>query len=300
MKTTIHKFNLNVDVPLVLMDSGQVFHWRAAGDCAAEDCAAADCRTAGGFVAVVEGRAALVYGIEGGLAVVEDHNASIDQEEGRAFWARYFDVARDYGAVCESYGRVAQVARAMEALPGLRVLNQPPWEALIAFILSANNNVGRIRRLVHALCREIGMRYEVAGAAVYGFPEPAALAAAGEDFLRALGVGYRAPYLVRSARMVAEGFALDGLGALPYETAHQRLMELPGVGPKVADCVLLFGCGHAEALPVDVWMERVLQGQFGLVGTRAQLKRQGMALLGDMAGLAQQFLFHAARTGSGN
>jgi len=298
LKTAVYRLDMSVNLRLVLMDSGQLFHWRVADDLAAGD----ESPRPDSYIAVVENRAVMVRAVDGGLEITEyisevESGDKPDTAKGRAFWSRYFDATRDYGALRDSCARFPRVREAMEALPGLRVLNQPPWEALIAFILSANNNVARIRRLVNDLGRELGKRYEAAGQAVYSFPEPLAIVGAGEARLRALGVGYRAPYLTDTARLVAEGFPLEELAAMPYDRAHARLLQLPGVGPKVADCVLLFGCGHASATPVDVWMERVLRGWFSLSGSKAQIKRQAMALLGDQAGVVQQYLFHAARTG---
>ena len=128
--------------------------------------------------------------------------------------------------------------------------------------------------------------------------EPA-LAALDEGELRALKVGYRAPFLIETARRVRDGFPLEALPALPYDEARAALMTLPGVGGKVADCALLFGCRHTEAFPVDVWVERLLRDWFGLTGaSRDALAREGRALLGEHAGLMQQFLFHAARVGA--
>ena len=211
---------------------------------------------------------------------------------------RYLDLDRDYGAVAAEYAHIPAARRALERFPGLRVLNQPPWEALVCFILSANNNVARIRGLVDALCRRFGRRWEEDDGVLYGFPTPQALAAATEAELRALRVGYRAPYLIAAARRVSEGFPLDALKNMPYEQALSLLIGLPGVGDKVANCVLLFGCGHASAFPVDVWVERLLEDWFGLPrASRAAMARQARALLGEHAGLMQQFLFHAARTG---
>jgi len=97
---------------------------------------------------------------------------------------------------------------------------------------------------------------------------------------------------------VAEGFPLWELSDLPYAEAHARLLELPGVGDKVADCVLLFGCAHDEAFPVDVWVERLLRGWYGFAdASRGRLADRARERFGPRAGVAQQFLFHAARTG---
>ena len=265
------------DVPLVLYDSAQAFHWVPRG---------------GGYAAAVGGRAALVKPLESedGFALTGPRAGDV------SFWREYFDLDRDYSALAAACSEYPVAMRALAALPGLRVLRQPPWEALVAFILSVNNNVARIRRLTLALCEALGDRSDDLG--VYGFPGPDALANAGEHRLRALGVGYRAPYLIGAARAVADGFPLDSLAAMPYERARERLMTLAGVGPKVADCILLFGCGHAGAFPVDVWVGRLMRGWFGLERA-ADRELPGIArgMFGENAGLIQQSLFHCARLG---
>lgn len=264
-----------LDLRLTLIDSAQCFRWTEAG---------------GRFGAVLFDRPVWLRRTAAGVEAEGD----VDP----AALRHYLDLDRDYARVAAEYAHIPAARRAMALFPGLRVLNQPPWEALVCFILSANNNVGRIRALTDALCRRFGRRWDCGEAALFGFPTPAQLAACDEDDLRALKLGYRAPYLIETARRVRDGFPLDALGGLPYEAAHAALTSLPGVGDKVADCVLLFGCGQASAFPVDVWVARLLDDWFGLRGGRAALCRQARALLGGHAGLAQQFLFHAARVGA--
>ena len=264
-----------LDLQLTLVDSAQCFHWRRLGE---------------GYAAAVNGACAYVWQDGNGL----HGEGGMDADALR----RYFDLDRDYAAIAREYAHIPMAQRAISLYPGLRVLNQPTWEALIAFILSANNNVGRIKRLVEALCRELGPELSCRGERLCGFPTPEALADCDEARLRALGVGYRAPFLIGTARRVAEGFPLDALATMDYESAHRALTSLPGVGDKVADCVLLFGCGQASAFPVDVWVERLLKSWFGVERAgRRQMAAFAREQLGAHAGLLQQFLFHAARMG---
>lgn len=267
--------NESLDLRLTLWESAQCFHFRAFAQ---------------GYAGVVEG--ALLY-----LWQDSDGLHALDGSDARAL-RRYLDLDRDYGALAAEYAHIPVARRAIELYPGLRVLNQPPWEALVAFILSANNNVSRIRLLVERLSRELGSCCEILGERFWGFPTPEALAGCDEARLRALGVGYRAPYLIQTARAVLEGFSLDALREMPYGDAHRALTGLKGVGDKVADCVLLFGCGHSCAFPVDVWVERALKNWFGVeCGSRREMMNAARVMLGRDAGLLQQFLFHAARTG---
>ena len=265
-----------LDLHLTLLDSAQCFHWVESG---------------AWYGAVVGGAPVWLTRAEEGILAEGDADP--------AALRRYLDLDRDYDAVALEFDAIPAAREAMRLFPGLRVLNQPPWEALVGFILSANNNVGRIRGLVEALCRVLGPRLETPRGALYGFPAPEALAGCPEDDLRALKVGYRAPFLVETARRVLDGFPLDCLCDMDYDEAHRLLATLPGVGDKVADCVLLFGCGHASAFPVDVWVARLLESWFGFEGmSRKRMSREARMRLGPRAGIMQQFLFHAARTGA--
>ncbi|MBQ3424055.1 MAG: hypothetical protein IJH38_02515 [Clostridia bacterium] len=265
-----------LDLALTLMDSAQCFVW---------------VKTEAGYGTVLDGQGVLLRSGERGIEAEGD----VDVQTLR----RYLDLDRDYGAVALEYDTIPQARLAMKQLPGLRVLNQPAWDALVSFILSANNNVRRIRNLVHGLCERFGAERTLLGIPLYGMPPAQVLADVPESKLREMGMGYRAPFLIQSARAVAEGFPLSGLCRMPYEEAHRMLKTLPGVGDKVADCVLLFGCGRTEAFPVDVWVERLLREWFGLSCTsRRELASRARTLLGAHAGLLQQFLFHAARTGA--
>ena len=267
--------NESIDLRLCLMDSAQCFHFAELEN---------------GFAGVVRGQIVLLWQENGGVYA----RSSMDAAELRHF----LDLDRDYGALAREFAHIPAAERAIALYPGLRVLNQDPWEALLAFILSANNNVRRIRSLVEALCGALGDTFELDGHVLHGFPSPEKLAACSEEELRALGMGYRAPYLIRTAGMVAGGFPLNELCRMEYSEAHARLTELAGVGDKVADCVLLFGCRQASAFPVDTWVEKLLADWFGIGGkNRRESAEKARALLGDHAGLIQQFLFHAARTG---
>ena len=268
--------NEPLDLKLTLMDSAQCFRWTEAD---------------GRFGAAFEGGPVWLWRTDAGV----EAEGAFDPARLR----HYLDLDRDYAVLALEYAHIPAAREAIALFPGLRVLNQPPWEALISFILSANNNVTRIRQLTDALCARYGTPWDCGGLTLYGFPTPQRLAACSEDELRALKVGYRATFILETARRVAEGFPLDALRGMPYDEAHKRLVTLPGVGDKVADCVLLFGCGHACAFPVDVWVDRLMRDWFGVsCKTRAALAREARDRLGGHAGLMQQFLFHAARTGA--
>lgn len=187
------------------------------------------------------------------------------------------------------------LARILPHTRGLVILAQDPWEVLISFIVSQNNNIPKIARSIERLARALG---EPLGAA-YAFPSPARLAAAHPRTLWACLLGYRAPYVRAAARLVAEGrLDLDALRRAPEGDAREALLRIPGVGEKVGDCVLLFGLGHTTAFPVDVWVRRAVEQLYfgGRRRTLGQIRAFARTRWGPLAGYAQQHLFAYART----
>jgi len=185
---------------------------------------------------------------------------------------------------------------ARESFPGLRILRQDPHETLIGFLCSSNKRIQQIRVMVAGLAAKLG---DPLGAGFQALPSWAALADADEAVLRSCALGYRAAFLRGTARRLlarprwAEEFAAMDTAALLAE-----LQSLPGVGPKVAACVALFGFGRLESFPVDTWVVQALSDAYGLRGWKpAQLEQFGRAHFGPAAGLAQQYLFSAARHG---
>ncbi len=257
----------------VTLFSGQTFLWK---------------RPDGGYLGCVEDNA---------VWIDEAHNLSWDGPADEAYWRRYFDTNRDYAAIAARYADDPYVSAAFTLYGGMRILNQPPWETLCAFVISANNNITRIGSIIAKLSERFGARRCIAGQTVYAFPQPEALLGAGEAELRTCGLGYRAPYLIGCARRVTDGFDLTALPEMGYASALKALMTLPGVGEKVADCILLFSGGYPNAFPVDVWVRRVMCTLYGTQEKIAAIKAEGLRLFGDDAGVVQQVLFHAARMG---
>ncbi|MCR4614948.1 MAG: DNA-3-methyladenine glycosylase 2 family protein [Clostridiales bacterium] len=207
------------------------------------------------------------------------------REQFETVWKKYFDLDRDYAALCQRFAADGAMKKAMEAYPGIRVLNQEPWEALCSFIISQNNNIPRIKGIIGRLCENFG---EELSEGLYSFPSPERLAPLTVDDLAVLRSGFRAKYILDGAKKVASGeIDLASLGNMDIESARNELIKIKGVGPKVAECTLLFGCGFSQAFPVDVWMKRVL----------AELYPQGLpeCIIGDQ-GIAQQYLFHWRRS----
>ncbi len=208
-------------------------------------------------------------------------------------WVNYFDLERDYGAIkAELTGQFGILNRAVEFGSGIRILNQDPYEMILSFIISANNNIPRIQGIINKLCTRAGEELENG---YFGFPQVEALKDKKEDFFKDLGAGYRASYLVKTVDAINNGFNLD-LKAMDTETARRHLMKLTGVGRKVADCILLFGYHRTDVFPVDVWTERVHDDLFGKSDISPEAKANRLCShFGQLSGYAQQYLYYYYR-----
>jgi N-glycosylase/DNA lyase len=190
---------------------------------------------------------------------------------------------------------------AVAACRGLRLLRQEPWECLASFILSSTKQIVQIRQIVGLICERFGEPLQAlpGHSAAYAFPTASRIARTTEAELRACRMGFRAPYLLATASRVAGGqFDLAGIGNLPLAVARTELMSLPGVGRKIADCVLLFAYGFPSAFPVDVWVMKALR-QLYFPRRRVSMQRMhrfAATHFGPWGGYAQQYLFHYMRT----
>lgn len=210
------------------------------------------------------------------------------------FWYRYFALDRDYSQLEALLLSDCATAPCLDYSRGIRILRQEPFEALVSFILSANNNFSRICGIVENICRAFGESIEFEDGKLYTFPLPQILSEATAQDLVRLGAGYRAPYIVQTAKRIAEGYDLHTLKQLPFEQVKKELLSFSGVGPKVAECIMLFSLGFDEAFPVDVWVNRVVEylypGEDGHKAAKYAAER-----FDTWAGAAQQYLFHYAR-----
>ena len=206
----------------------------------------------------------------------------------------------DLDAVLGSFPDDIPLRSAVAACRGLRLLKQEPWECLASFICSSTKQIVQIRQIIALLSERFGGAIPSAHGLAHSFPSAAQIAGATEAELRACKLGFRAPYLLETARRVASGeLDLDALTAMPLAEAREHLESLPGVGRKVADCALLFGFGFSTAFPVDVWVLKALrQLYFPKRKPRpARLRHFADTYFGPHAGYAQQYLFHAMRLG---
>ena len=249
--------------------------------------------------------------VQDGAAVgVFRHRVWMVQQEGRSLRIAGDGPPADFDALCRHLAVDAPLRRIEDGLAadrvlrrilprtsGIAIMRQDPWECLVSYVISAFNNIPKIRLTVDCLSRRFG---EPLGDGQFTFPSPERLAEARLSTLRACILGYRAPYVREVARAVATGaLELERLRGLPYEEAREALLALPGVGEKVAECVLLFALEHGEAFPVDVWIRRTVQTLY-LRGRRATprvIREWARDRFGPLAGYANQHLFLAARTG---
>jgi N-glycosylase/DNA lyase len=218
----------------------------------------------------------------------------------RKMLSHYFALDHDLDAVRSSSSKHPVAHAASLACRGLRIMRQPHWECLATFILSPMKQVSHIRQMSLALRKAYGK--SLSGTPVPAFPEPSALASANEEDLRRCGLGFRAKGLLGTARMVNSGeFDLESIEGMETEKAREELCKLPGIGRKVANCILLFSYERLEAVPVDVWIGRILssfRSPRSKTLSPAALEAYGEKVLGPYAGYLQQYLFHQARTGS--
>jgi N-glycosylase/DNA lyase len=263
------------------LSCGQAFRWRWQN---------------GGWEGVIGSRWVRLVATNAGITA----QSASDQSDW-SWLADYLQTSLDYEAVLLSFPDDEPMRDSVTACRGLRLLRQDPWECLASFILSSTKQIVQIQQIISLLCERFGTPVPVPPGqpSAHAFPTASRLAAAGEAELRACKMGFRAPNLLAAARQIAAGeIALPGLHALTVDEARDILMQLPGVGAKMANCVLLFSYGFQQAFPVDVWVAKALrQLYFPTRRPSPERLRQFIAAhFGANAGYAQQYLFHYMRT----
>ena len=275
---------LEVEQPLDLaasLESGQSHRWRREGDW---------------YFGVISGD--LVKARQAGNAI-EFRSRPSPEAKVAPLLQSYLRLDDDIEAIYAEISRDPRVAEMIERYPGLRLLRIDPWECLVSFICSANSNIPRIHLVVERMSEAYGEPVEIDGHTRHTFPTPPQLAGAGEMELRRLGLGFRAPYVDKTANLVAAGaLDLDELVRIPYLEAKARLMECPGIGSKIADCIAVFSLEKLEAFPIDVWVRRAL-GEWYFPGQKTPTDRVllewALEHFGRYGGYAQQYLFHGRR-----
>ena len=206
------------------------------------------------------------------------------------FW-RFFDLDTDYA---EKVARISAISplmkEAAEFGKGVRILNQDLTEMIFSFIISANNNIKRIQLIIDRMCNAIGKETPNGRA----FPTVEVMASQTVEFYTGIGAGYRDKYLLETAKML-QSYDLSTLNDLGSADARKELLKFLGVGPKVADCILLFGLQRSDVFPVDTWLKKVYHNYFEQGHKDAEISSYFCNLFGDDAGLCQQYLFYFQR-----
>ena len=266
--------------PKHVFECGQCFRWIKQED--------------GSYTGVVQGRVINVKK-ENDLIIFDNTN----KEEFENLWFDYFDLGRDYGEIKDKLRVMDEyLEKATEFGKGIRLLQQDGWEMLISFIISANNRIPMIQRAINNLSERYGTFIgEYRGKKYYAFPTPKQLSEVLVEDIRACQTGFRDKYIKGAVDYVNENNE-DVLSYRKLDTSEciKELVKFNGVGPKVADCIALFGMQKYDTFPVDVWVKRVME-EFYVEDNLSLPKIRKFALdkFGDLAGFAQQYLFYYAR-----
>ena len=222
-------------------------------------------------------------------------------EDFENIWIPYFDFARDYDSVKSALKKKDDFLKtAVEYAPGIKILNQDFFECLISFIISQNNQIPNIKRVIANLSEAYSYPLgTVNGKTYYAFPTADALLNAGIDGLMKCKTGFRAKYITDACKKFISGeISLEKISKMDTPSAKELLMSIKGVGPKVSDCVLLFSLGRREVFPTDVWVRRVMSELYfsGNPVKINEIQDFAKSGFGPLAGFAQQYLFYYART----
>lgn len=266
--------------PKHTFECGQCFRWNLEDD--------------GSYTGVAYGRVLNVR--KDGDTVIFDN---VNIEDFNNIWVQYFDLDNDYGRIKHDLaGKDEVIKDAINFGHGIRILRQEPWEILISFIISANNAIPRIKKSVERLSKNFGQylgRYK--GRDFYNFPNAEEIGRLSEEQIESCSVGFRSKYILGAAKKVLdENISLEQLRELNSEDCYNAMIEFKGVGPKVANCILVFAMGKIEACPVDIWIKRVMEHFYFHEDTpNKEIEQFAGQKFGQYTGYAQQYLFYYAR-----
>ena len=268
------------------LNSGQVFHWQKAGN---------------GFIGAI-GNNPLYVEQRGQVLNARGTGEELDGFKPSSLpqlVSNYFALDHPLAQICASFPADPIMTAARDFCRGLRIIRQPKWECLATFICSSMKQVAHIRQISAALRNRFGDQREIGGCVLHTFPSAQRIARAPEKQLRACALGYRAKHLRATAQLVGSGECnLEAWSALPDAELRKRLCALPGVGAKIANCVMLFGYERLRAFPIDVWIARVLRERYFPRQKKIaaqRLREFSETYFGEHGGYAQQYLFHHAR-----
>lgn len=271
--TDINSFNLGH-----IFDCGQCFRWNMNEDRS--------------FTGVAKNR---VLKISQQDEKVIFHNTSA--EDFNNIWKSYFDLDTDYLKIKDRLSSDSVLKEAIGYGEGIRILKQDLWECVVSFIISASNNIPRIKKIIELLCSNFGEKICYMGEEFYSFPSPEKIASLSLEELGVIKSGFRDKYILDAAEKFRSGeISYEKLSELSAENAKKMLMSIKGVGNKVADCIVLFGLSKCESFPVDVWIKRIMEYcYFDGEETIEKISAFAKEKFGSLGGYAQQYLFFYAR-----
>ncbi len=260
-----------------IFDCGQCFRWIRQTD--------------GSYVGVARSKVIRVTSYDNNITIF-----NTNLQEFFDIWEDYFDLKADYRLYQKRLSKDDIMEKAISEGNGIRILRQDTFEALISFIISASNNIPRIMKIVDNLCTLYGERIEYDGKTYYSFPTAERMRGVNAQELAPIRAGFRAKYIADAVEKVLNGTVnLESLSTLPVKDAREQLMQINGVGPKVADCVLIFGAGRLDVFPVDTWIDKAMKTLYPKACKEVSVRQAGENLFGDICGLAQQYIFYYAR-----
>jgi len=265
-----------------IFDCGQCFRWEKNGD--------------GSYTGVAFEKIVTID-YDANSQTLTIYNCS--EDDFKNIWRNYLDLDRDYSEIKDFLiGRDNVIADAISYGQGIRILNQEKWETLLSFIISQNNNIPRIKKNINSLAELMGKplgKYN--GKEYFALPSPEVLAAAEVEDLAPCRLGYRAKYLIETAKKVRdEGLeSLENLGRGDVSAAEtlDALRQYCGVGPKVANCISLFSMGKIDSFPIDTWVKKVMNQLYGIdENNMKEMASFAAETFGEYGGIAQQYLFY--------
>lgn len=241
----------------------------------------------GAYIGVAQGHYAEVSKKDDTVYVLSDF-------EDREFWEKYLGLDEDYDLIKASFMKDNILGVCMEYGSGIRIMKQEIWETIVSFIISANNNISRISKIISRLCENFGEEKSFNGITYYAMPDAKTLAKLEIEELAVIKAGFRDKYILDAALKVSSGeIDLDKLILMDDKAAKTELMKIKGVGNKVADCILLFSMSRYKTFPKDVWIKRILSEVYNVA--EKEIDEFASSKFGDFAGIAQQYLFYYYR-----
>lgn len=232
-----------------------------------------------------------VFSADKKAEIFETENGYIIKTKNPDYFENFFDLKTDYGEIKKKLKKYDILTKPIEYGHGIRIVKQDLFETVISFIVSANNNIKRIQMILDRLRQKLGQNM----GDYYAFPTREALLSVNEEFFTNIGAGYRAKYLYETVRLIDEK-TLKEWDLLSTPDLRKKLIGLSGVGPKVADCILLFGYGRGDVFPVDTWMAQMYNKFYEHQENREAIRYNLTKQFGQLSGFAQQYLFFFMRT----